>query len=313
MHRRQLLAGMTAIAAAQALPVRADEAAWPVKRVQILVPASPGGITDSSARTFARALERAAGVTVSVVNQTGGGGVVALQSVASARPDGSTLLIFHAMLHAAHLFGRSPFTYEDFTPISTLSQANDVYVARADAPFSTLPELFEHARTHPGEVMLASQMGGTTQVKGDALVKASGGTLKVVDAGPEAERLAALIGEQVQVSSMSVATAQQYVESGDIKVLAVPTAKPDPFAPDWPTAQSQGVDIDFPLTLELYGPPGIAEGPMSKIAATMQAIAADPKFAEEMNRIRQTPYILSPDETADFVAKEFSFVDSMIN
>ncbi|WP_172329421.1 tripartite tricarboxylate transporter substrate binding protein [Mangrovicoccus sp. HB161399] len=313
MKRRLVLAAMASLAAAGALPAGAQEAAWPAKRVQIYVPASPGGITDSAARTFARALERQTGATVAVVNQTGGGGVVAVQSVTSAKPDGSTLLVFHAMLHAANLFGRSPYTYEDLTPISTLSQANDVYAVRADAPYSTLPELFEAAQADPGSIRLASQLGGTTQVKGEALVKASGGALKLVDAGSEAERMAALIGEQVQVSSMSVATAQQYVESGDIKVLAVPTAKPDPFAPDWPTAVSQGVDIDFPLTLELYGPPGMDDDVSGLAATALQAIAADPQYAEEMAKIRQTPHILSPEETAAFVAREYAFVDSMID
>lgn len=312
LTRRTLIAAASALALLSGSQAAlAQPAEWPADRAQIYVPASPGGITDSAARAFSRALERAAGPTAVVINQTGGGGVVAIQSVADAQPDGGTLLVFHAMLHAAHLFGRSPYTYEDLTPLATLAQANDVYVARADAPFDTLPELFEYAKEH--EVLLASQLGGTTQVKGDALVRASGDTLRLVDAGSEAERVTALLGGQVQVSSTSVATAQQYEASGDFKVLAVPTATPDPFAPDWPTAISQGVDIDFPLTLELYGPPGIPGEVMSQMAAAIAAAAEDPEYKSELEKIKQSPFHLSPEDTATFVAKEFDFVDTMID
>src|SRR3546814_14023003 len=82
--------------------------------------------------------------------------------------------------------------------------------------------------------------------------------MRIVDAGGESDRITALLGEQVDVISMSVANAQQYDESGQMRVLAVINEQPDPFVPDWPTTTSQGIDISFPLVFTDYGPGDIA-------------------------------------------------------
>ena len=161
-------------------------------------------------------------------------------------------------------------------------------------------------------VTIGSQFGGTTQIKGDAVNALSDGSMRVVDAGGESDRIIALLGEQVDVISMSVANAQQYAEDGQIKVLAVINKNADPFAPDFPTTASQGVDISFPLVFTVYGPPNMDPAAVSAFEAVYEAMQADPGFAEALETAAQVPAFRGPAETAEFLESELAFVKSLM-
>ncbi len=285
---------------------------YPADSVRIFVPASAGGSTDMDARIFGEYFQKHSGASVAIINQPAGGGVVAAQTVATSPADGSVLYIWHAAVHTTNLSGQSPFAYTDLTPLATVAEYNDVYAVRADAPYSTLPELADYARAHPGEVTIGSQFGGTTQIKGNAINALSDGAMRVVDAGGEADRIIALLGEQVDVISMSVANAKQYAADGRIKVLAVINARPDPFAPDFPTTASQGVDISFPLVFTVYGPPGMDAATQGAFEAVLEAMKADPGLAEALTNASQVPALRGPAETREYLAGELEFVKSMM-
>jgi len=310
--KRALAAAAVAVAglvAAGAAPAAVD---YPADSVRIFVPASAGGSTDMDARIFGEYFQKHSGASVAIINQPAGGGVVAAQTVVTSPADGSVLYIWHAAVHTTNLSGQSPFAYTDLTPLATVAEYNDVYAVRADAPYATLPELADYARAHPGEVTIGSQFGGTTQIKGNAINALAGGAMRVVDAGGEADRIIALLGEQVDVISMSVANAKQYAADGRIKVLAVINARPDPFAPDFPTTASQGVDISFPLVFTVYGPPGMDAATQAAFEAVLEAMKADPGLAEALTNASQVPALRGPAETGEYLAGELEFVKSMM-
>jgi len=304
---------LAAIVVAGVLAAGAATAAdYPASSVRLLVPASPGGSTDVDARVFAEFFTKHSGAAVAVVNQPAGGGVVAAQTLSTGPKDGSVIYLWHAAFHTANLFGQSPFSYKDWTPLATVADYNDVYAVRADAPYSTIPELVEYAKAHPNEVTIGSQFGGTTQVKGEALNGAADKTMRLVDAGGESDRITALLGEQVDVISMSVANAKQYSESGKMKVLAVINEKADPFAPDWPTTKSQGVDISFPLVFTVYGPGGMDADAVAAFDAVTAEMKADPAYAEALQKASQVPDVRNSGETKEFLDSEFAFVKTLL-
>lgn len=310
--RRAFLAGAVA-AIALAGPITAQEITYPVKSVRLIVPANPGGGTDTAARLFADFMSRYTGTNVAVVNQFAGGGVVAAQTVATGDKDGSELLFYHTSIYVAKLTGTWPFGHTDFTPLASISLFDDVIVARADAPYDTLSDMLSYAKAHPGELTFGSQLGGTTEIKGKALEKASEGSLRVVDAGSESDRTTALLGKQVDAIPMGVNNAQQYVEAGTLKVLAVLNEAPSPFAPDWPTAPSQGVDLSFPLVFQLYGPTGIDPVAIEAIDAVVDRMKSDPAVEEAYSKVKQTLSLRNSTELAPFIEQEHAFVDSFID
>jgi tripartite-type tricarboxylate transporter receptor subunit TctC len=300
--------GLLALSPAQAQ----DKVAYPVDAVRIMVPASPGGSTDTDARIFGEYFQKHSTASTAIVNQPAGGGVVAAQTVSTAPGDGSTIYVWHAAVHTTNLSGQSPFAYSDLTPLATVAEYNDVYAVRADAPYSTLPELADYAKANSGKVTIGSQFGGTTQIKGDAINALSGGAMRVVDAGGESDRIIALLGKQVDVISMSVANARQYAQDGQIKVLAVINKKADPFAPEFPTTESQGVDISFPLVFTVYGPPKMDPAAVTAFEAVYTAMQADPEFAKALEKAAQVPSFRGPADTAKYLEGELAFVKSLM-
>ena len=308
--RRTVVALMTAALGIGATP--SSFAAWPTKEIRIMVPASPGGSTDLVARTVKAHLEKQLGAPVVIVNQTAGGGGVATNAVATAKPDGGTFLLFHALLHTAHLFGRSPLSFRDFTPIATISEVNNVLAVKKSAPYSTLAELLSYAKANPGKLKLASQLGGTTQVIGQATAKWLQNTVRVVDAGTEADRLASLLGEQTEIALLTTVTALQYDKAGEIKVLAVFNRNPEVAAPKWLTATAQGMPVSFPLTFTLYAPKGLPDELKAQLDRAMAAVAADESFKAEMTRSGTSLAPRNSQQAATFLNEEFNFVSEII-
>jgi len=302
-----------AVLAGKMWPETQDDNLYPVPKVRIYVPSKPGGTTDATARAFARSLERHTGVNAVVVNQTAGGGTVAVSSVASAPGDGGTLLVFHAMLHVSHGTGRLGVSAADLTPLATVSRSTDVFVVRSDAPFDTLDGLFAFAAGQ--ELIVASQMGGTTQLKASALsavAEARGGQLRPVAIGSMAQRLTALLGEQVDVSIVDLKTARQYLDAGSLKPLAVISSLRDPFEPEWLTTVEQGVDIDLAQVSEIYAPGDMAADTRNRLDAILNDVLQDPELARDLARAAQSPEVRNSAAATAFVQAEAARVQRML-
>lgn len=305
--------GSYLLAAAMLMPVcAAAEVDYPADTVRLFVPANPGGGTDAGARLFAEFFEKHSDATVAIINQPSGGGVVAAQTVLRGKPDGSTLLLFHGALHTAHLFGQSPLSWESFTPLATSSAVNEVFAVRSGESYTNLNEFLDYAKASPGKLNMGSQLGGTTQVKGEAINRVAEGSLRIVDAGTESDRVTALLGKQVDIISMNIGTAKQYVEDGQMTVLAVMSDEADPIAPEFPTAISQGIEFSMPLVMTIYGPPNANPSVVEAFDAVMAEIAADPDFPTTLLRQAHVPAVRGPAETKEFVAQEYGVVADLL-
>jgi tripartite-type tricarboxylate transporter receptor subunit TctC len=311
--KNRVFIALLAMACAWEFPAQAKDDSFPAGVVRVYVPASPGGSSDAIARIFARHFEQATGTPVAIVNQIGGGGIIATHSVARSRnPNGGTLLLYHTALHVSHALGRSPIKYTDLKPLATLSMVNEVYAVRANAPYTTLEELLAYARGDGNRLTVGSQFGATTQVKAQALTQLVPDGFRVVDSGSESGRVTALLGGQVDVITLSVASALQFEKNGDIRVLGVLNDKPDPFGPHWPTAVAQGVPANLPQVFALYGPKAMPDSLVKKFDAIMARIAADPEYQAAIKQGRQSPEYRDSAGAAIFMAQEFADIERII-
>ncbi|PJI37423.1 tripartite tricarboxylate transporter substrate binding protein, partial [Ferrovibrio sp.] len=147
------------IIAAALLPVLAAAPAlaqnWPSKPITVIVPYAAGGPTDTVARLTALGLSRQLNNhTVVVENATGAGGTIGANRVATAEPDGHTLLVHHVGIStAATLYRKLPYdTKTAFAPIALLTDSAMTIIAREDFPPNTLPELIAHLKKEGGKV-----------------------------------------------------------------------------------------------------------------------------------------------------------------
>jgi tripartite-type tricarboxylate transporter receptor subunit TctC len=248
MHRRHVLglAGAAALGPLAAQPrTAAAQAAWPNQPVRIVVPFAAGGPTDIPARLIAEELSKTHPHRFVVENRTGSGVVIGTDLAAKAPKDGHTILyttIAHAVTRA--LFPRLPFDpVSDFTPVALVGQVPMILMVRKDFPAATLPDLVKMLRENPGKHDYASSgNGGAVHLATELFLNRAGG-LKVnhVPYRGSSAAMPDLLNGTVDFMVDVAAGALPYIQRGEMRALAISTARRSPIAPDVPTFVEQGV------------------------------------------------------------------------
>jgi tripartite-type tricarboxylate transporter receptor subunit TctC len=231
------------IATAFSLSSRAQPR-FPDRAITLLVPFAPGGVADITARAVAEAMARSLGQPVVVDNRPGAGSIVASQAVATARPDGHTLLLMsNGNAVSVGLFRKLPYDpQKDLAPVSTLGSFDLGLFVAAPSRFRTLKDLLAFARANPGRLNIGSIAVGSTQHLAARLFKTlSGIDALVVPYKGTPALLTALRGGEVDIAFEIVAPVLPQVAGGSLRALAVSSKLRNPAMPDVPTVQQAGV------------------------------------------------------------------------
>lgn len=217
---------------------------FPDRPITLLVPFAPGGIADLTARAVAEQMARTLGQAVVVENKPSAGSIVASQAVASARPDGHTLLLMsngHAV--SVSLFRKLPYDPEkDFTPISLLGSFDLGLFVPANSRFNSLAELISYAKAHPGKLNIGTIAVGSTQHLAAKLFE----TLAGIDAVVVPYRgspavLTALRAGELDLAFEITGPMMAHLMAGAVRALAVSSDRRNPALPDVPTVQQAGL------------------------------------------------------------------------
>ena len=281
-----------------------DIAAYPNQTIEIYVPASPGGQTDTAARVMAKHLPKYLEANIVIVNQATAGGALAFENVRASDKDGYKLLFHHQALHTAHAVRQLEHSTDELTAIGTYSSVNQVFVVSANSPFDTLGDLVAFAEENPNEVTYGSQIGGTTHFMGELLGIESGTEIKILDVGSESDRMTGLLGGQIDLAVTGVGNVLNYVESGDFKAIGVLADERDELAPELETTVEQGYDVQFPVVHTLYGPGDMPEEIVEKWNEATEKLAEDEAYNEELEKTFQQHTLMNSEETTIFSQEE---------
>ncbi len=241
-RRHALLALAAAPLGAPAL-LRA-QARFPTRPITLLVPFAPGGIADITARAVAEQMARSLGQPVVVENRPSAGSIVASLAVATARPDGHTLLLMsNGNAVSVGLFKKLPYdTQAAFAPITTLGFFDlGIYVA-ANSRFAALKDVVAFAKAHPGKLNVGTIAPGSTQHLSAKLFETVAGTATlVVPYKGSPAVLTALRAGEVDVAFEIVGPMLPQVQAGAVRALAVTSNQRNPAMPEVPTVQQAGV------------------------------------------------------------------------
>jgi tripartite-type tricarboxylate transporter receptor subunit TctC len=151
------------VATALGVAVPLANAAWPDKPVRLVVPYGPGGSSDLIARLLANEMGKTLGQAVIVENKAGASGIVAMQEVARAAPDGYNIVLGHVGTLAVNptMFAKLPYGANDFAPVALLAKVPMVFAVGANVPAQTLSEFVALAKARPGKLNYGSAGNGS--------------------------------------------------------------------------------------------------------------------------------------------------------
>jgi tripartite-type tricarboxylate transporter receptor subunit TctC len=282
-----------------AAPAHAQQ--YPARVVKLVVPQTPGGATDVFARKLGQLLGERWKQPIIVENRAGAGGVVGTDAVAKAAPDGYTLLVTYAGSQAINpsLYPKIPFdSVKDFQTVATIAVTPFILIVHPKLAARTFAEFIALARARPDALTYASSGNGSVNhLLGEMLKAAAGiGILHVPYRGV-APAITDVIGGQVDSAFSSVPSVLAMVRNGNVRALAVSSARRIATAPEIPTIAESGFpDFDVNPWWGILAPAGTDMAIVRKINTDVADILRTREMIDFLATQGAEPLITSPDE-----------------
>lgn len=280
---------------------------YPSKTITFVVPFAAGSATDGLARALAQEVAKEAGQNVIVENKPGANGFIAAQAAAQAAPDGHTVFITTNTTQSAnpHLFKKLPYDpVKDFAPVTALAKGYQIMVVNPKLPVNSVPDVIAHAKKNPGKLTFGAG-SSSSRVAVELFQQMTGTQLVHIPYKSNPLAITDLIGGQVDLMIVDVATGLPQVQGGKLKGLAVTSRQRSPLVPDLPTIDEAGVKgYEMSYWFGAYVPAKTPEPVIKRLHDLLvKAVAAEPvkKFIANTG---MEPFTTTPQELAKFQATE---------
>lgn len=266
---------------------------WPTGTVNVVLPYGAGGDTDTYCRQLFQRVSKITGQTFVVINEQGGSGIVAAMDVLNKKPDGYTLLFNHtgaALVQEAT--GMIDFSYTNSFENCCTVAIDETYSLVAISPegeyksyskgWKTLADMIAYAKENPGKVRYSTVFGSTTEYVGTMLERQAGVQFDNINVGTSGgERMAAMLGGQVDILAANYMQVKDYIEKGDLICLAVMSKQRVPGI-DYPTFAELGYDkVVTAKKYEVKFPKGTDKAIVDKLAGICKEIVLnDASYAD---------------------------------
>lgn len=255
---------------------------YPEKPIQLIVPWSAGGDTDAIYRIAGDQLSKELGQKVVIQNVAGASGVVGAQQALSAKPDGYTLLAVHDSVAMSQMTGQSDFGYSDFEPISLMTSSYDFVATSPDNPWESMADLVADAEKNPGEITYAASIGSTSQLEPVLLESVAGIKLNIVGYDGTAERMKAVVANDVALGSVSAIAGKDYIADNRMKLIGYNGEERSNVLPDVPTLKEQGLDMTSGTNRGIVAPKGTPEAIIQKLNDALEKVASNEDFVKRI-------------------------------
>ena len=305
---RRSFTGAAAAAATTLLAPRAWAQAWPAKPLRVIVPYTPGGFTDITARLVTQKLQERLGQSVIIDNKPGANSILGVDLLAKSPADGYTLAVVIAAFAAnATLYPKLPYdTRKDFAPVSLIGVSPLLAAVNKDAPFKTVAELVEYARRNPGKVSFGSSGNGSAAHLTTELLRSTTQTQLVhVPYKGAAPALTDLMGGHIQLLMDAAVGLLNPGKEGKVRLIGVASDKRLPVAPDVPTFIEQGIaGFTGSTWAGILAPAGTPPAIVKRIADEVAAIARLDDVRERLDGMGTIPVGSTPAEFDTFIGAE---------
>ena len=280
---------------------------YPSRPIRIVVPYTPGGITDVTTRIVAQELAKNLGQNVLVDNRPGANSILGVEIVAKATPDGHTLASVIAA-HAANqtLYPKLPYdSIKSFAPVSLLATAPLIVCVTNSLPVKSITDLVALAKKKPGELTFASSgIGAAAHLTTELLMLTTGIKMVHVPYKGTAPALADLMGGQVMVMMDVPSSMLPHARAGKIKALGMASEKRVAVAPDLPTLTESGVPVVGGTWVGLLAPAGTPRSAVDTLSRELIGIMKRSDIRDRFLQLGIDPVGNTPEQFTQFLKDE---------
>ena len=303
---------LSMLAAAAALVVstgvQAQAQAWPSKPIRLIIPFPPGNTTDIMARLIAPRMSERLGQPVIVDNRPGASGMLGLEAIARATPDGYTIGAGQGgnLAVLPHTSKSVPYdALKDFSPIAVSTANYLVVVGATGAPFKTLVEMIAWAKANPGKLTVASNgEGGFPHLIFEQLRIMAGFSINHIPYKGSAQIATELMGGQVMAGVDGVTGLTPHIKSGRINLLAVTSKARTPQWPDAPAAAEAVPGYESGGWFGWVGPAGMLPAIVARLNDEINRAMKSPDIVEKLSATGLTMVYESPEYFAELIRTE---------
>ena len=285
--------------------------AWPTKPIRLVVPFTPGGVTDTSGRLIAEHLSKRLGQQVVIDNKPGASGNIGTSLVAQSTPDGYTLVLGFdgTLVINPHVFAKVPFdTQKDFAPVGKIGEAVLILVAHPGLPARSLQEVIALSKSQSGGLSYGtSGTGGTPHIAGELLAQRTGAQLTHVPYKGGGQAMTDVLGGSIPLVYTAVAGAHGHVKSGKLRAVAVSSAQRTPALPEVPTFQESGVS-DFVVNswVGLLAPAKTPSAVLQRLNTELNAVLNDPVVKDKLQTLGIDATPGTPEQFGDQLKRDLT-------
>ena len=301
--RWQVVAVLLALGVAMPMAAAED---YPSRPIRVIVPFEPGGAPDTATRIVAAAIEKPLGQSVIVENRSGANGIIGMQAVATAEPDGYTLLDTPpAFVINPSVKKKLPFDiFRDFAPVANAGiSAGYILMVRPGLPVNSVAELIDYAKTH--RLLYGSAgIGNTLHLAAALFCEKAGVEMQHVPFKGAAPIITALLSGTIDLGFVSPSSST-YVTSGQLKALGVTGKQPIAELPGVPSIRQTLPDFDVEGSWEGWLAP--AKTPpeiITRLNAAIRSGLKEPAYRDALVKAGYQPTDMSPEEFTAFLHAE---------
>jgi len=301
---RPLLATVAAVMVAASTSAYADS-----KPIRLMVGYAAGGPVDQTARILATPLGEALGTTVVVENKGGAGGTLAGTDVARAKPDGTTLWLAASPTITISPNVMSKMRFDpatDLTPVAPVLSYYNVLMAHPDQPYKNVQELVDYARQNPGKISYGSSGVGASNHLGVLLFAEKAGIdLNHIPYRGNAPAVTDLLGGQINMMMDIVSTATPYLQSGQLRPIAIMAPQRNSSIPDVPTFTEAGLpDLEIGGWYGVYAPKGLPAEEQKRLNEAIRTVLEQPEVKKRLEDLGYENWVGTPEMLAERAAKD---------
>lgn len=319
MLKKSLLSGFLSfwVLAGSLIPNTTFAQSYPNRPIRLIIPFAPGGVTDLGGRYIANQLTIKLGQQVIVENKPGASGNIGAALVAQSAPDGYTLLLGFdgTLVINPHIFDKIPFdTIKDFSSVAKIGDAALILVANNDFPGKTVNDVIEIAKKDPKGLSYAtSGTGVTPHIAGELLKQKHGANLMPIPYKSGGQALVGLMAGDVPLAFTVLAGANNYVQSGRLKPIAISAKERVASLPNVPTfAESGYPDIQITSWIGVLAPAKTPQNVIVKLNSTINEILQTPEAQERLNALGITPTIMTPEMFAQQLKSDLQLFGQIV-